>query len=120
MTTLVVVAPLREGAQERARELLAEGPPFDPEETVFDRHEVFLGEREVVFLFAGRAESGGLELSAGYDTNPARLQKPIGSPVYVVAPDLLVISDWERHALVADLRGSFSGYTNNMPATIDG
>ena len=63
---------------------------------------------------------GGLELSAGYDTNPARLQKPIGSPVYVVAPDLLVISDWERHALVADLRGSFSGYTNNMPATIDG
>ena len=24
---------------------------------------------------------GGLELSAGYDTNPARLQKPVGSPV---------------------------------------
>lgn len=63
---------------------------------------------------------GGLELSTGYDTNPARLSKPIGSPVYVVAPDLLVMSDWERHALVADLRGSFSGYTNNMPATIDG
>nr|WP_249809761.1 outer membrane beta-barrel protein [Bradyrhizobium sp. 139] len=63
---------------------------------------------------------GGLELSAGYDTNPARLNKPVGSPVYVVAPDLLVVSDWKRHALVADLRGSFSGYTNNMPATIDG
>ncbi|MGY0571199.1 outer membrane beta-barrel protein [Bradyrhizobium sp. RDM12] len=63
---------------------------------------------------------GGLELSTGYDTNPARLQKPVGSPAYVVAPDLLVMSDWERHALVADLRGSFSGYTNNMPATIDG
>ncbi|MCP3411809.1 outer membrane beta-barrel protein [Bradyrhizobium sp. CCGB01] len=63
---------------------------------------------------------GGLELSTGYDTNPARLNKPVGSPVYVVAPDLLVASDWERHALVADLRGSFSGYTNNMPATIDG
>lgn len=63
---------------------------------------------------------GGLELSAGYDSNPARLNKPVGSPAYVVAPDLLVMSDWERHALVADLRGSFSGYTNNMPATIDG
>lgn len=63
---------------------------------------------------------GGLELSTGYDTNPARLSKPVGSPVYVVAPDLLVQSDWERHALVADLRGSFSGYTTNMPATIDG
>lgn len=63
---------------------------------------------------------GGLELSTGYDTNPTRLNKPVGSPVYVVAPDLLVVSDWERHALVADLRGSFSGYTQNMPATIDG
>jgi hypothetical protein len=63
---------------------------------------------------------GGLELSAGYDSNPARLNKPVGSPVVVVAPDLLVVSDWERHALVADLRGSFSGYTNSMPATIDG
>ncbi|MHB0771725.1 outer membrane beta-barrel protein [Bradyrhizobium sp. 5.13L] len=63
---------------------------------------------------------GGLELSAGYDTNPTRLNRPVGSPAYVIAPDLLVVSDWERHALVADLRGSFSGYTNNMPATIDG
>jgi hypothetical protein len=63
---------------------------------------------------------GGLELSGGYDTNPARLNKPIGSPAYVVAPELLVISDWERHALVADLRGSFTGYGNQLPATIDG
>ncbi|WP_157783784.1 outer membrane beta-barrel protein, partial [Bradyrhizobium liaoningense] len=63
---------------------------------------------------------GGLELSAGYDTNPTRLNKPVGSPAYVIAPDLLVVSDWERHALVADLRGSFSGYTNDMPATING
>ncbi|UWU69961.1 outer membrane beta-barrel protein [Bradyrhizobium sp. NC92] len=63
---------------------------------------------------------GGLELSAGYDSNPTRLNKPVGSPAYVVAPDLLVVSDWERHALVADLRGSFSGYTNDMPATING
>jgi len=63
---------------------------------------------------------GALELSGGYDSNPARLNKPVGSPVAVVAPELVVMSDWERHALVADLRGSFSGYTNTMPATIDG
>ena len=37
-----------------------------------------------------------------------------------VAPEFLVVSNWERHALVADLRGSFTGYGNNMPATIDG
>ncbi|OKO77566.1 membrane protein [Bradyrhizobium sp. NAS80.1] len=63
---------------------------------------------------------GALELSGGYDSNPARLNKPVGSPAYVIAPELLVMSDWERHALVADLRGSFSGYGSQMPATIDG
>ncbi|WP_300256249.1 outer membrane beta-barrel protein [Bradyrhizobium sp.] len=63
---------------------------------------------------------GAVELSGGYDSNPARLNKPIGSPFYVVAPELVVMSDWERHALVADLRGSFTGYGNTLPATIDG
>ena len=41
---------------------------------------------------------GAVESSAGYDTNPGRLDKPQGSPLYVVAPELLVVSDWERHA----------------------
>ncbi len=63
---------------------------------------------------------GAVELSGGYDTNPGRIFKPIGSPLYMVAPELLVVSDWERHALVADLRGSFTGYTNELPPTIDG
>src|ERR1700737_1422491 len=51
-----------------------------------------------------------VELSGGYDTNPGRLPEPHGSPFYVVAPEFLAVSDWERHALVADLRGSFTGY----------
>ncbi len=61
-----------------------------------------------------------VELSAGYDTNPGRLLVPQGSPFSVVAPEFLAVSDWERHALVADLRGSFTGYGNSFPATIDG
>jgi hypothetical protein len=61
-----------------------------------------------------------LELSAGYDTNPGRLLVSQGSPFYVVAPEFLAVSNWERHALVADLRGSFTGYGNSFPATIDG
>jgi hypothetical protein len=61
-----------------------------------------------------------VELSGGYDTNPGRLPEPHGSPFYVVAPEFLAVSDWERHAVVADLRGSFTGYGNQMPATIDG
>lgn len=63
---------------------------------------------------------GAVELSGGYDTNPARLNTPTGSPFYVIAPEFLAVSDWERHALVADLRGSFTGYGNEMPATING
>jgi hypothetical protein len=61
-----------------------------------------------------------LELRGGYDTNPGRLATPIGAPVWVVAPEFLAVSDWERHALVADLRGSFTGYGNSLPPIVDG
>jgi hypothetical protein len=61
-----------------------------------------------------------VELSDGYDTNPGRTFEPHGLPAYVIAPEFLAVSDWERHALVADLRGSFNGYGGNLPATIDG
>jgi hypothetical protein len=61
-----------------------------------------------------------LELSAGYDTNPRRTAVPGGSPFYVVAPEFLAVSDWERHALVAEWRGSFTGYGNTFPPPTDG
>jgi hypothetical protein len=61
-----------------------------------------------------------VELSGGYDTNPARLFEPRGLPTWVVAPEFLAISNWERHAVVADLRGSFTGYGGTLPLTIDG
>jgi hypothetical protein len=61
-----------------------------------------------------------VELSGGYDTNPGRIAPPQGSPFYVVAPEFLAVSNWERHALVADLRGSFTGYGNTFPPPADG
>jgi len=61
-----------------------------------------------------------VELSGGYDTNPGRTFEPHGLPFWVVAPEFLAVSDWERHALVADLRGSFTGYGGSLPATING
>ena len=61
-----------------------------------------------------------LELSGGYDSNPGRINVPKGLPFYVVAPEFLAVSDWDRHALVADLRGSFTGYGGSLPPTIDG
>jgi len=46
-----IVLPLKEGAKSEAQSLLAAGPPFDLEHTRIERHEVFLTEREVVFVF---------------------------------------------------------------------
>jgi hypothetical protein len=63
---------------------------------------------------------GAVELSAGHDTNPGRLAVPQGSPFYIIAPEFLAVSNWERHAVVADLRGSFTGYGNNLTPNADG
>jgi hypothetical protein len=57
-----------------------------------------------------------VELSGGYDTNPARFSTPQGSSLYVIAPELLAASDWSRHSLVVDLRGSYTGYGREFPA----
>ncbi|MBR0874096.1 outer membrane beta-barrel protein [Bradyrhizobium tropiciagri] len=61
-----------------------------------------------------------VEVMAGYDSNPGRLYTPQGRGLYVVAPEFLAVSDWERHALVADLRGSFSGYGGSLTPNADG
>jgi hypothetical protein len=61
-----------------------------------------------------------VELSAGYNSNPGRTFVPKGLPFYVVAPEFLAVSDWERNALVVDLRGSFTGYGGSLPPISDG
>jgi hypothetical protein len=48
-----------------------------------------------------------VELSTGYDTNPGRVPGGRGSPVVVVAPVLVVRSQFDRHALNADVRTSY-------------
>jgi hypothetical protein len=50
---VVVIVPLKAGCAGRARELLQHGPPFDPAALGLTRHEVFVGDREAVFVFAG-------------------------------------------------------------------
>ncbi len=49
-----------------------------------------------------------LDLSAGYSTNPERVAGSPGSIYVVGAPELQVRSDWERHALTADITGSYT------------
>ena len=54
---LLIVVPLQEASLQRARGLIEQGPPFDPSEAGLERHDVFLTEREVVFLFEGHQVS---------------------------------------------------------------
>jgi hypothetical protein len=58
---LLVAVPLKEGMLEQARELIAEGPPFDSEETGLERHRVFLLEDEVLFVFESGQSAKKLE-----------------------------------------------------------
>jgi hypothetical protein len=58
---VVVVVPLRAGKADRARELVAGGPPFDVSALELDAHHVFVTEREAVFMFEGAAARETLE-----------------------------------------------------------
>jgi hypothetical protein len=53
MSYFVISAPLRRGSMKAVREILRDGPPFDIERTSLERHQVFLGRDELVFLFEG-------------------------------------------------------------------
>ena len=48
---LAVVLPVLPESHDAARELLAGGPPFDPEALGLDSHHVFLTASEVIFVF---------------------------------------------------------------------
>ncbi|WP_315835490.1 outer membrane beta-barrel protein [Bradyrhizobium prioriisuperbiae] len=61
---------------------------------------------------------GAIELSGGYDTNPARVTPAKGSAFWMISPELVIASNWERHSLSADLRGSFTGYGSTFPGDI--
>jgi hypothetical protein len=58
---IAVVLPFREDAHDAVRDLLAAGPPFDPEALGLDRHQVFLTASEAVFIFESDLGAGALE-----------------------------------------------------------
>lgn len=58
---MAVVVPLREGAGDAVRTLLAGGPPFDPATLALERHLVFLTPSEAVFVFESSLGAAALE-----------------------------------------------------------
>ena len=55
---LAVVARLLPGSRERAKEIIAAGPPYELGETGFAAHQIFLGEETAVFVFEGPGIEG--------------------------------------------------------------
>jgi hypothetical protein len=59
-----------------------------------------------------------IELIGGYDTNPGASPSGGGARLYTVAPELRARSNWLRHELTADLRGSYTGYSPDETPTL--
>ncbi len=51
-----------------------------------------------------------IELTGGYDTNPARETDGASSSIFIVAPELQIRSNWSRHDFRADMRGNYTSY----------
>jgi hypothetical protein len=62
-----VVVPLKAGAIERVRELVAKGPPFDPVETALTRHKLLLTPQEAIFVFETQTDTGLAALLSQFD-----------------------------------------------------
>ena len=95
MSRFVVTARLREGSRHEVATLLEHGPPFDIERTSLERHEVFLGENEVVFLFEGpHAEAEARRLL--FDARVASHARPISGDIQGPAELPAEVFRWER------------------------
>ena len=53
-----VIVPLKPGALAGVRELVAQGPPFDPARTALTQHQLLLTEQEAIFVFEAQTEEG--------------------------------------------------------------
>ncbi|MBX6426348.1 MAG: outer membrane beta-barrel protein [Variibacter sp.] len=75
------------------------------------------------FPVGGFVARPAVEIGGGYDSNPARTAGGRGSWFSTVAPELQMRSNWSRHELSANLRGSYVAYESapaaNRP-TFDG
>ncbi len=81
---------------------MAEGDPYEP-----------IGLRLGTFDVFPAVEAYG-----GYDSNPGARNPASGSAFVTVAPELRAQSNWVRHELKADLRGSYNWYRDDLTPSI--
>src|SRR5262249_40993935 len=61
-----------------------------------------------------------VEFTGGYDTNPAHSSLNRGSSIFLISPELKLRSDWLRHQLNADIKGTYTAYGNTFGFNSDG
>src|SRR5262249_33608132 len=116
----VITVPIRPGPQpERRGAMLVPqpGPTLVPSIATPSRRKVVveqdplapIGIRVGAFTFFP-----ALELTGGFDSNPPRAPGGRSSLLAIVAPELSVRSDWERHQLNADIKGSYLAYAETF------
>jgi hypothetical protein len=86
MTQTAIVAEIRPGMRPALEKRLQDGPPFDLAAEGFERHEVFLGDSHVVFVFTG---PGAVSQLARMAATPALFQHVLAMTGLVAAPRLL-------------------------------
>ena len=59
-----------------------------------------------------------IEFIGGYNTNPGGTPGGSGAAVYTIAPELTGQSNWSRHELKFDLRGSYNGFSPDETPTL--
>ncbi len=82
---------------------IAEGDPYAP-----------LGVHAGSFLLYP-----SVELSGGYNSNPENVPHGPSSSLFVVAPELQVQSDWSRHSLTADIKGTYNEYGADLSPSLN-
>ena len=102
--SLAVVVPLAGDRRDVVREFLAEGPPFDPGAIGLERHQVFVTDREAVFVFETKAGMAAFERLVaepefwdvlGSWERCAEGEARVSAAVY----------EWPDHAAADDLQG---------------
>ena len=53
MERVAIIARLKAGQEQQARELVGAGPPFDLSDTGIVRHNIYISASDVVFVFEG-------------------------------------------------------------------
>lgn len=95
MRRVVITAPLKSGSAAQVREILKEGPPFALSDTPLERHEVYLGDDELVFLFEG---PGAEDVAIGLFAEPEVLGRALRIEEHLAGEAHLPreVFSWER------------------------